>query len=88
MELILNHNNLGKNPENLRLLGEIIKNLPNILHNLELHLSSNDLGGNNAENLIYLAEALKNLPNNLKNIDLILNWNNLGENPENLKYLG
>lgn len=45
----MNNNNLGANPENLKLLGEGIFSLPNKLHHLTLDLSWNNLKEKNIQ---------------------------------------
>lgn len=50
--------NLGKNVENIRYLGNGIKQLPNFLKNLTLHLYGNDLG-DNIENLKYMGDGIR-----------------------------
>lgn len=55
----LSENNLGENPENMRLLGEGFQYLSG-LKTLSLKLNENILA-DNKNNLIHLTEALKSL---------------------------
>lgn len=76
-------NNLGGNVENMKELGELIRQLPNV-QSFRSDLSVNDLGVN-SENLSWLGKGMKKLPNNLRNFELGLWNNNLGKNVDNMK---
>lgn len=65
----------------------MMKNLPNNLKNLILHLGYNNLGVN-SENIKELQKVMKWIPNNLHSLILKLYYNSLGKNDENIKYFG
>lgn len=70
----LSSNDLGKNVENMKWLGEGIRELPKNLQDLELRFVHNDLG-ENTENVRLLGEVMKVLPINLQLLRLNLEWN-------------
>lgn len=72
---------------NIKGLGELLKQLPINLQELVLHLSENNFG-EYEDSSWYLGESLKKLPVNLNDLILNLYGNYLGEKEESLKYLG
>lgn len=54
-----------------------MKQLPNHLKKLALHLYSNNLGENADNNILYLENAMKQLPNHLLYLKLDITYNNL-----------
>lgn len=55
--------------ENMKFLGEGLKQIPINLHNIELILNGNNLGENTV-NMKFLGDGLKQLPNNLHYLTL------------------